>query len=225
VSARHRRTGRDTRRRALGQNFLVDHALIRRLVDGLDITADDLIVDIGAGTGALTLPIAALGVTVWAVEPDPAWADALEQSVTRASLGDRVRVVRTDIEHLRLPRAPYRVVANPPFGSTTRVLSTLFDDPRRGPARADLVLQREVALKHATTPPRALRTAAWAPWWHFRVGATIDRTSFRPRPSVDAAVLTVTRRSPPLLPTHLARDFVETLRPAWAPSPPERIRP
>ncbi|MEZ5247925.1 MAG: hypothetical protein R2713_01520 [Ilumatobacteraceae bacterium] len=64
-----------------------------------------------------------------------------------------------------MPRLPYRVVANPPFGSTTELLAAFLDDPDRGPGRLDLILQREVAAKHSRQPPQSLRTAAWAPWW------------------------------------------------------------
>ena len=45
----------------------------------------------------------------------------------------------------------------------------------------------EVARKHASTPPVALRTAAWAPWWRFEAGLIVKRNAFRPRPAVDGA--------------------------------------
>ena len=91
----------------------------------------------------------------------------------------------------------------------------LLDDPSRGPDRADLIVQADVARKHAASPPVALRTAAWSPWWEFELGAVIRRQSFRPQPSVDAAVLTIRKRSPAILPERLAPTFVERLRPAW----------
>jgi 23S rRNA (adenine-N6)-dimethyltransferase len=110
---------------------------------------------------------------------------------------------------------PYRVVANPPFGLTTEILSMLLDDPDRGPDRADLILQREVAVKHSQTPATSLRTAAWAPWWEFDLGPVIDRDAFRPRPSVDAAVLRIHRRRPALFPGWLAPRLRDALRPVW----------
>ena len=206
---------RDRRRRTLGQNFLVDDALVDRFVDGLELDHDDLVVDIGAGRGALTVPLARTGATVWAVEPDPNWAAQLTAEVHELELTDRVRVIPSTIERLRLPRRPYRVVANPPFGRTTDILSMLLDAPATGPTRADLVLEQGVARKHALAPPRALRTAAWSPWWTFELGMQVPRTAFRPRPSVDAAVLTVRPRPTPLLPERLAPDFLDALRPLW----------
>ncbi|MEZ5407926.1 MAG: rRNA adenine N(6)-methyltransferase family protein [Acidimicrobiales bacterium] len=208
---------RGRQRRDLGQNFLVDDRLISRFVAGLDLGPGDLVVDIGAGAGALTLPLARTGAEVWAVEADPAWAARLRHTAGRAELADAVRVVEADLRRLRLPRnRPYRVVANPPFGLTSEVLGLLFDDPGRGPVRADLILQQEVARRHATSPPSALRTAAWAPWWRFELGLRIGREAFRPRPSVDARVLTASRRDgDDVLPLWLAPTFLDLLRPAW----------
>ena len=175
----------------------------------------ELVVDLGAGTGALTVPLARAGARVWAVEADPVWADRLQDRLTGAGLDHLVRVIRADIARLRLPAEPYRVVANPPFGLTTAILARLLDQPAAGPERADLLVERAVARKHATEPAIALRTAAWAPWWRFDLGPTAGRDAFRPRPGVDAQVLRIHRRRPPVLPEHLAPDFREVLRPSW----------
>ena len=215
MSGQGRRSERDARRRSLGQNFLADRSLILRFVAGLDLAPGGLVVDAGAGAGALTVPLAMAGVEVWAVERDDLWIDRLRSAIDRAGVVDSVRVIRGDLRTVRLPRSPYRVVANPPFGLTTALLERLLDDPDRGPERVDVVLQREVARKHAADVPRSLRAAAWAPWWSFSLGMDIDRRAFRPVPSVDASVLRIDRRNPPILPTGLAPGFVEVLRPLW----------
>ncbi|MET0908212.1 MAG: rRNA adenine N-6-methyltransferase family protein [Ilumatobacteraceae bacterium] len=214
MSGRVRSTARDERRRSYGQNFLVDRPLIDRFVAGLDLGPDDHVIDLGAGRGALTWPLAGTGATVWAVESDPVWSDRLRAAIDAAST-HRVRVIPTDLRRLRLPKEPYRVVANPPFGLTTELLRLLLDRPERGPTRADLILQLEVARKHAASPPSTLRTAAWAPWWEFELGPIIRRGSFRPQPAVDAAVLTIRKRQPAILPERLAPTFAERLRADW----------
>ena len=218
-----RRTGRGRWRRS--QNFLADPSAISRLLRAVDVRPDDLVVDLGAGGGALTLPLADAGARVVAVEIDPVWVARLRDRVQRAGVADRVRVVHGDLHTFRTPGEAWRVVANPPFGRTTAVLRLLLDDPVRGPDRADLVVQLEVARKRARQPPTTLRSAAWAPWWTFEMGTRIDRAAFRPVPGVDAALLTIRRREPPVLPAWLAPGLADALRPVWTPPQPDRRRP
>ncbi len=90
-----------------------------RLVADASVAPGDLVLDIGAGTGALTAPLVAAGARVVAVELHPGRAAALR----RRFAGADVTVVRADAADLRLPRRPFRVVANPPFGVTTAVLA------------------------------------------------------------------------------------------------------
>ncbi len=163
----------------------------------------------------ITVALAARAAHVIAIERDAHWARQLRGTLADAELDTSVRVVRGDLRTVRLPTEPYRVVGNPPFGLTTELLARLLDDPVRGPERVDVIVQTEVARKHAATPPVALRTAAWSPWWTFEVGRAIPRRAFRPVPSVDAAVLTIRRRDDPVLPERLAPGFRDLLRPAW----------
>lgn len=193
--------------------------MVERFIRAAGVVRDELVVDVGAGGGALTLPLAAAGARVLAVEADPVWVRRLRGRVAQEGLADRVRVVHVDLRALRPPREPWRVIANPPFALTTTLLRRLLDDPARGPHRADLVLQLAVARKRSHQPPSTLHSAAWAPWWTFELGPRIDRSAFRPAPDVDAAVLTVRRRDPELLPTWLAPGFAEVLRPGWSPPP------
>ncbi len=143
----------------------------------------------------------------------------LRARVADLGLDDRITVRIGDALTARLPSPPYRVVANPPFGATTDFLGRFLDDPPVGPDRVDLVVQAEVARKRAAQPPTTLRSAAWAPWWEFTIGPGVDRSSFRPVPTVDGALLTVRRRRPPVLPEWLAPAMRDTLRDRWEPPP------
>ncbi len=214
MSAR-RRTPRDQRRREYGQNLLADGEVVERLLPRLALRTDELIADVGAGAGALTVPLALAGARVLAVERDPAMQRELRAAISRAGVARRVTVVPADLRRVRWPQVAYRVVANPPFGLTTALLSRLLDDPAGGLQRADLLLQAEVARKRATQPPTSLHSAAWAPWWSFELGERVDRRAFRPVPRVDAAWLTIRRRDPAILPQWLAPTFVDVIRPAW----------
>ncbi|HSZ36031.1 MAG TPA: rRNA adenine N(6)-methyltransferase family protein [Acidimicrobiales bacterium] len=209
-----KRTQRDERRRSLGQNFLQPERA-EQLVDSAALVAGDLVVEIGAGRGALTYALAARGVQVVALEKDPHWADALRREVVRRGLDGLVRVVRCDALAYRMPRRPFRVIGSLPFGATTPILRHLLDDPESRLERADVIVQWEVARKRAIMPPSTLLSTTWAPWWSFEVVERIPAAAFRPVPSVDAAVLCVTRRDPPLLPPRMAVPFASFVRHQW----------
>jgi 23S rRNA (adenine-N6)-dimethyltransferase len=208
-----RRTARDERRRSLAQNFLRD----KRLAQELSVSAHpgELVVDLGAGRGALTIPLASNGARVLAVERDPTWAGELRRRLNSRGLTERVTVVVDDMLSLELPSEPYRVVSSPSFHHTTDLLHMLLDDPVRGPATADLIVQWEVGRKRVEQPPRTLLSTSWAPWWSFEIVKRIPKRSFRPIPKVDGAWLRVTKRSPPILSPALSGVYYDMVRANW----------
>jgi 23S rRNA (adenine-N6)-dimethyltransferase len=206
------RTLRDERRRRLGQNFLRP-ALAERLVAEADFRPGELVVEVGAGAGALTLALAERGIDVVAVELDPVWAGRLRDRIRRAA--PRGRGVQADFLSLPLPARPFRVMGSLPFAATTGVLRRLLDDPGAPLQRADLIVQWEVARKRAAVPPSTLLSTVWAPWWKFRLGARIPAAEFRPVPRVDAGVLIVARRARPLLPPAMAAPYADFVRARW----------
>jgi 23S rRNA (adenine-N6)-dimethyltransferase len=207
------RSARDQRRRTHAQNFLRD----RRLADLIASTLGpaDLVVELGAGDGALTLSLASTGARVLAVEVDPVWAARLRDRLAATGFGGSVEVVVGDLLEVPLPRVPYRLVCNVPFHLTTALLRRLLDRPTSPLQRADLVVQLEVARKRAVRPPATLLSAAWAPWWQVELVCRVPRSAFRPVPTVDAGWLAVTRREPPVLPAERAADFGRYLRSTW----------
>ena len=126
-----------------------------------------------------------------------------------------MRVVEGDFLSLPLPSHPFRVIGSLPFGRTTDILRRLLDDPCVPLVRADLVVQWEVAQKRAAAPPSTLRSTVWAPWWEFRLQHRIPAGEFRPIPRVDAGVLVVTRRDPPLLPPNMASPYARFVHRHW----------
>lgn len=210
MSAR-RRTDRDWRRRQLGQNFL-DRATADQIVDEAGFVPGELVIDVGAGSGALTLALARRTLRVLAVEPDPGWARRLREQL-RGTRG--VHVVERDFLAIALPREPFRVIGSLPFGRTTDIFRRLLDDPATCLRRADVIVQWEVSLKRAATPPTTLLSTAWAPWWEMHVARRIPATRFRPVPRVDAGLLTITRRDPPFLPVAMARSYAAFVQREW----------
>ena len=207
------RTQRDERRRRLGQNFLRPEDA-ERIVTEADFRPGELVLEIGSGLGAITIPLASRGIDVVAVELDPVWANQLRQRVSRLGRA-RVRVVEANFLLLPLPTRTFRVISSVPFSRTTDVLRYLLDEPRVPLRRADLVVQWEVARKRAAMPPETLLSTLWTPWWEFRLGRRIPANAFQPVPQVDGGVLVVIRRDRPLLPPAMARSYARFVRAHW----------
>ena len=165
----------------------LDDREARRLVRDAGVHPGDLVLDIGAGTGALTAPLVAAGARVVAVELHPGRAAMLRERFVRSA----VTVVQADASDLRLPRRPFRVVANPPFAASTAILRRLLH-PGSRLVRADLVLPLPVAARWAGG--RAPATRRWTVTFDASLGRHLRPSSFHP-PHAGTAVLTLVRRS------------------------------
>jgi 23S rRNA (adenine-N6)-dimethyltransferase len=174
-------------RRSWGWHPLTD-TWARRIVRAADVGRGDLVLDLGAGAGALTRPLLATGARVLAVELHPARLAALHQ----LAAGDpALTVVRADLTGLRLPRRPFRVVSNPPYAGSTALLVRLLA-PGSRLVSADLVVQRQVARRFVEG--RAPGAGRWEARFEARIVRPLPRSAFRPPPRVDSVVLRVARR-------------------------------
>jgi len=188
------RTARDRSRRVFGQNFLRDRRTIDQIIAAARPDPDRLILEIGAGEGALTRELARLCRRVVAYEIDLDLVARL-----RAELGAAVRVVPGDFVAARPPREPFAVVGNIPYASTSRIVDWCLAAP--GLTSATLVTQLEYARKRCGDYGRwTLRTVQTWPRFHWRLAGRIPRERFRPMPAVDSAILRLDRRPVDLLP-------------------------
>jgi 23S rRNA (adenine-N6)-dimethyltransferase len=139
-----------TSRRAWGWHRL-DHEWAARIVAQAGIRPGELVLDIGAGEGALTAPLIRAGARVVAVELHPARAERLRRQFPE------VTVVHADAARLRLPSRPFRVVASPPYGITAGLLGLLLAPGSRLGAR-------RWCQSRARTARSASSTAAISAW-------------------------------------------------------------
>lgn len=158
----------------------------RQLVAAARLPPRSLVLDVGAGLGALTIPLLDAGHRVVAVEAHPGRARSLSQVVD-----GRARVVRVDASDLRLPRRPFHVVANVPFGITSALLRRLLHDGSRLET-AHLVVQEQAAQRWAG--PGAPGRRRWSRRFQVELGGRLPRDAFVPPPAVSARVLVVVRR-------------------------------
>ncbi len=154
-------------------------------------TRQDLVLDLGAGAGALTVPLARTGARVLAVERDQR---TVRRLTDRMAGYPNVTVVAGDVLTVPLPHRPYLVVANIPFGVTTALLRRLLDSPLTA---ADLVVERGAGRLLTAARPGRAELLGWQAAFRLTRGASLPAASFRPPPSVDAMVLRVRRRPQP----------------------------
>lgn len=181
--------------RAPGQHFLRSSRLARDLVRDAALRGGELVVDLGAGTGALTRALVDSGARVLAVEADPRLAIELRRRFS----GAPVEVVEADACSLPWPDEPFSVVANLPFAGSRAILGHLLGDPRTPFRGGRLIVQWELAAKIAAVWPATARASYWRAWYELGIAGRLSRCAFSPAPSVDAAVLRVERRAAPLV--------------------------
>ena len=156
------------------QHFLRPE-VARRFVARAGVGPDDLVLDLGAGTGALTIPLAGLAARVVAVERDPKLARRLARRAPA-----NVSVHEHDIADAWLPHRPFRVVANLPFAGSNEVVRRLLAHHVLL-LGADLIVELGVARRWAARSSRC------------SVVCTLPSSAFVPAPRCTAAVLRIRR--------------------------------
>ena len=183
-------------RHELGQNFLTHRPTLQHLT-GLVAETDGAILEIGAGDGALTTHLAALRRPLRAIDID-------EHRLMRL----RSRLPHVDVRRsdaLREPLDRAVIVGNIPFHLTTPILRRLLSTGAW--KHAILLTQWEVARKRAGVGGATMMTAQAAPWFTFRLHGRVPARHFRPMPSVDGGILSVERRTRPLVGRHERRRY------------------
>ena len=224
--------------KALGQNFVVDANTVRRIVRAADVTANDVVVEVGPGLGSLTLALLPVARHVVAVEVDATLASALPATVGARlpAYADRLTVVAADALRLEtVPgEPPTALVANLPYNVAVPVLLNFLE--RLPSLQHGLVMvQAEVADRLAAAPGSRVYgvPSAKAAWWaDVRRAGAVPRSVFWPVPRVDSALVAWTRRDPPATTADRAEVFAvidaafgqrrKTMRAAlsgWAGSP------
>ena len=189
--------------KTLGQNFVIDHGTVRRIVRVANVGEDDVVVEVGPGLGSLTLALLPHVRRVTAIEIDPALAEALPGTVAAHApeLADRLTVVPGDAMRVtELPGPePTALVANLPYNVSVPVLLHLLE-LLPGLERVLVMVQAEVADRITATPGGRIYgvPSAKVAWYaSARRAGAVGRNVFWPAPNVDSGLVELIRRPAP----------------------------
>jgi len=202
-------------RRAFGQNFVVDPNTVRRIARIADVGPRNRVVEIGAGLGSLTLALAETGAKVLAIEVDDGLVPVLRKQVAPH---ENVRVVHADITKFDLAHElglgePWVLVANLPYNIATPLVCDVLDKVPMV-ERMLVMVQKEVGERFVAaprTPAYGAVTVKIAYWAEARIEGLVPPTVFLPKPNVDSALVSITRRPKPAVPVSVDRDWFFTL--------------
>ncbi|EFU78374.1 16S rRNA (adenine(1518)-N(6)/adenine(1519)-N(6))-dimethyltransferase RsmA [Lactobacillus iners] len=191
-------------KKSLGQNFLVDLPIVKKIVASAGVVEGSQVIEIGPGIGSLTEQLLLAGAKVLAYEVDPDLPDILYNElpaqIGNYELNDRFRIIMKDIlkadfatdiaDYFDVNR-PIIVVANLPYYITTPIILKLMHSPVKI-SQLTLMMQKEVAERISASH----KSKAYGPLtiavkkdMDVDFAFEVKRTSFMPSPKVDSAVV------------------------------------
>jgi len=219
-------------KKRLGQHFLIDEAVLERILSAAELGRGDIVVEIGAGLGVLTEGLAQRGAKVIAVELDSKLVALLKKRL--ASFPD-VKIIRADILKVtprqllqnNLPASElvrgYKVIANLPYYITSPVLRHFLEAQPR-PSEMVVMVQKEVGEAIAATPGKmSLLSVKTQFYSQPAIISYVPAVSFYPPPKVDSVILRLDVYSQPPIKVSDVAGFFDIVMHGFS-SPRKQIR-
>ncbi len=200
-----------------GQNYLCQPATAEAIVAAAAIGKQDTVVEIGAGLGALTLPLATRAAKVVALEIDRGIFQALQGIVAPFPNVEAKLMDAMDFDWSAL-NVPVRVVGNLPYSISSPLLFSLLENMGAWKS-ATLMLQRELAARLNAAPDTKAYgrlSVLLQSMCVMRENMVVGPDNFFPRPGVDSLVFTLTPREAPVVPKAEQAWFGQVVKAAFA---------
>lgn len=186
----------------LGQNFLRDASIIKKIIQAANLTPADLVVEIGPGEGILTAALSKVAGKVLAIEIDKNLTSTLQK---KFSQNKKVEIINADVLKINLPElvemrqclvsGKYKVVANIPYYITSPIIR-LFLESEIPPQEMILMVQKEVAERIVAGPGKMSILALSVQYYaKAKILFSVPAKAFFPVPKVDSAVIKITSYS------------------------------
>lgn len=183
-------------KRSLGQNWLVNPHILDKIVSAAEVSKDDIILEVGPGTGNLTKKLAEKAGRVVTIEKDHRLVGPLNEIFKNSP---NVEIVEADIQKFdvtcyMLHEFDFKVVSNIPYYITSNFLRTVFEEWPR-PKLIVLTIQKEVAQRIMAKPPHTNLLALSVQYYSEpEIIGYISKNNFRPIPKVDSAIIRLVPR-------------------------------
>ncbi len=174
-------------KKSLGQHFLKSERALNAIVAAGELSAEDTVLEIGPGTGALTEKLLQTGARVVAVEKDDNLYEFLNSKIKNQNL----KLIHGDILNfdIALVDIRYKIVANIPYNITGAILEK-FLSAEHQPSKMVLLVQKEVARRIVDEKESVLSISVKA-YGEPEYVETVKAGSFAPRPLVDSAIILI----------------------------------
>ena len=199
--------------KSLGQNFLTDPNILKKITQIAGVSDTDTVLEIGAGLGHLTDQLAQSAARVVAVELDDRLIPALEENL---STHKNIKIVQGDILSLNpqdlVSENNYLVVANIPYYITSRIIRNLLESEVK-PNRIILTIQHEVAQRICAKQGKmSLLSLSVLMYGEPSLEMRIPAGAFYPQPKVDSSVILMNLHETPLLKAGLRVKFFRIVK-------------
>jgi len=205
-------------KKSLGQNFLINKTIQKKIVSFLELQPADFVLEIGAGKGALTVHIAESGARLWAVEIDKKILPELEEKL---SPFPNAKVLTRGIQTVQLENLnafkKFKIVGNLPYHLTSPILDWLVFQKERV-ERAVIMVQREVARRFlARSKTSEISPLTFFVQFHFEVKKLLEvgPGNFYPKPKVNSTVVLLKPRQPVPWGVNNSKVFLDLVKKAF----------
>lgn len=182
--------------KSLGQNFLIDGNIVRKIVESAEITKEDYVLEVGPGMGTLTEELALNAKKVLAVEIDKNLKPVLEETLgqypnVEVLFGDILKLNIEEIIKGKMDDKRIKIVANLPYYITTPIIAKFLENSYKIDS-INVMVQKEVA-ERITASPNTKAYGSLTVFAQFysnpQIVLNIPKTVFIPQPKVDSAVI------------------------------------
>ncbi|XOB40207.1 MAG: 16S rRNA (adenine(1518)-N(6)/adenine(1519)-N(6))-dimethyltransferase RsmA [Candidatus Nealsonbacteria bacterium] len=176
----------------LGQNFLIDNMVLKKIIKTARLSKNDIVLEIGSGIGNLTLELARKAKKVMAIEKDKKMCGILKEVLTSQNIKN-VEIIEGDILRLEpelYASKPYKIVANIPYYLTSPLIRG-FLEMKNQPKEIILMVQREVAKRICSFTRMNLLAVSVQFYAEPKIISFVSKKSFWPEPKVDSAIIKI----------------------------------